>query len=72
MGRTQEQDMKIAHSIIFTSCQNPECRLIHIHFLDEAGETFAMAPMDIESIPGIVKDIQDIAYEIISLRGEQK
>jgi hypothetical protein len=58
--------MRIAHAVIFTTCSNPQCNLLHIHFVDVDGESFAMAPLSMEIIPDVIKDIQDVSYEIIT------
>jgi hypothetical protein len=57
-----------AHSFEIALCNKPGCTALHIISLDENGEPILNTGIKVESLPAVIKMMQDHLYAIAAMK----
>jgi hypothetical protein len=51
-------------------CDDPKCHCIHIDMMDDDENIICAAAVPVEHIKGVIKNLQDAAYEIMTIKND--
>ena len=57
-----------AHSFKLGLCGDPKCKALHFVLEDDRGNMFAEMTIGVQHVPGVIKRMQALAYEIETTR----
>ena len=61
---------RAAHTYQMGICNNPKCRCIHLELVDEDDRVFGVCLINVKDVPSMTEKMRDIAYQIVTTKGE--